>query len=228
MCESSTATSIARPPAASVETIPSRWGFQTFLIPIVGTLAVVAVVLGVINGPLIKVANAAALQAGTASNPPANAAGDLYKQGTSLEASGKLLEAASSYQASCDSGDAAGCTRLGDMYMESRGVVKDVKRALQLFQKGCDAGDAEGCGNLGIMYANGMGVTRAGSRAAQLYSRGCDGGNAAGCINLGVMYSDGVGVAKDDNRAVQLYQKGCDGGDAPGCSKLGFMYENGL
>lgn len=160
-------------------------------------------------------------------SPPARDAGELYKQGTVLEANGKLSEAASSYQASCDGGEAAGCRRLGNMYATSEGVAKDESRAAQLFQKSCDGGIALGCSNLGIMYANGRGVAKDESRAVQLYQRACNGGDPHGCSNLGVMYASGRGVATDESRALQLYQKGCDGGDAIGCYGLGFMYGNG-
>jgi TPR repeat protein len=153
--------------------------------------------------------------------PPARPAGELYKRGTLLEANEILTEAANSYQASCDGGDAGGCRKLGDMYFIGRGVASDESRAVQLYQKGCEGGDAEGCTSLGTMYdSGGQGVAMDESKAVQLLQKGCDGGVAKGCRFLGFKYLHGWGVAKDKNRAAQLFRKGCELGDALGCANL--------
>ncbi|MBI1338789.1 sel1 repeat family protein, partial [bacterium] len=52
------------------------------------------------------------------------------------------------YQKACDGGQAAGCTNLGWLYGNGRGVAQDFGRARELFQKACDGGEAQGCSNL--------------------------------------------------------------------------------
>lgn len=195
MCESSTASSIAQPPAASVETTPSRWGFQPLLLPLTRAFATAVVVFGVICGSPSKTANAAMSQG---QNPPQNNS----KQGG---------------QAACDSGDAGTCNFLGKMYATGLGTAKDENHAAQLFQESCEAGNAEGCNFLGTMYEAGRGVTKDERRAVELYQKSCDGGLAFGCGNLGSMYWDGRGVAKDKSRAVQFHQEDCDLGGIIDC-----------
>jgi uncharacterized protein len=199
---------------ASAETTPSRRGSRTALILIAVAVVGAIVVLSAIYSSQSKSPDSATLQG-------------LNKQGDLLVVNGNFPEALNSYQASCDGGEAAGCTNLGEMYRNGRGVTKDENRAVQYFQKGCDGGDAIGCRHTGFMYEYGRGVTKDESRAFQLYQKGCNGGDSGGCSNLGVMYQYGRGVTEDESRALQLYQKACGGGYALGCSNSGVMYRDG-
>jgi hypothetical protein len=80
------------------------------------TVLAALVVFCVVFGLPSKVATAAPLQEQNSRNSSQKTAGDLYKQGVSLEAAGKLPEALKSYQTSCDAGEAAGCNKLGELY----------------------------------------------------------------------------------------------------------------
>jgi len=40
-----------------------------------------------------------------------------------------------------------GCSNLGLMYQNGRGVRQNYSKAKELFGKACDSGDAEGCKN---------------------------------------------------------------------------------
>lgn len=142
------------------------------------------------------------------------------------------------YQRACDGGDAQACSRLGDIFIDGRGVAKDEIRATQLY---CDSGDGQKCFTLAEMYDSGQGVAKDQNRAVQLYQRACEKGESQSCshlrpfyekacgagdgqrcTSLGSMYENGRGVTKDVNRALEYYQKACDGGDARGCTNLGF------
>jgi TonB family protein len=83
MCGTSTSSSIARTPAPSIETIPLRWSSQTLLIQIACAFVMAVVTLGVICGPLIVVANAAALRTPQDSSVQS----DVSLSGTSLRVS---------------------------------------------------------------------------------------------------------------------------------------------
>jgi len=125
-----------------------------------------------------KVATAASFQGQNAPDSSQKTGGDLYKQGVSLEAAGKLPEALKSYQTSCDAGEAAGCNKLGELYQDGRGTPQDDGHAFQLFQKACDAGNAVSCNHLGFMYTIGGGVEHDPIHAVQIYQEICDAGDA--------------------------------------------------
>ena len=76
-----------------------------------------------------------------------------------------------SLQKACDGGDAAGCTQLGFLYLEGKGVKKDYLKAVKLYQKGCDGGNAVGCMLLGFMYEKDKGVKQNDLRALKYYKK---------------------------------------------------------
>jgi TPR repeat protein len=127
----------------------------------------------------------------------------------------------------CDGGALTGCTNLGVMYSDGRGVTQNAARAVELLRRACDGGDMFGCTNLGVIYSDGRGVAQDAARAVELYRQACDGGDMNGCANLGVACESGRGVTQDAPHAVELYRRACDGGHMRGCVNLGVMYLNG-
>lgn len=128
----------------------------------------------------------------------------------------------------CQQNVVASCKRLGDMYRDASGGLKqDHVRAAALYEQACNAGSASGCLELGYDYNVGRGVAKDLLRAVALYQKGCDGGVAISCGNLGRMYRDGAGVAKDEARAVPLFVTACKNQDGTACTALGFAYELG-
>lgn len=103
----------------------------------------------------------------------------------------------------CQGGDAASCTKLGDMYSQREG---DAHLAASSYQDGCEGGDARACG---------------------MVKAACERGNVQSCTSLGKAHLEGRGVPKDVALAESLLQKGCDGGDADGCANLGTSYASG-
>ena len=81
----------------------------------------------------------------------------------------------------CDKGNAKGCSGLGLMYSNGRGVKQDYFKAVEFYTKGCYEGNARGCTNLGVMYYNAQGVKKDYFKAKKLFSKACDGGYAQGC-----------------------------------------------
>jgi TonB family protein len=209
----------------------TRMTFRAFHKLIAGAGLAAAVLLGAIGLPPGEAASAAPSQGQSPATPSTPSGEDLLKQGLSIEMTGKLPETVSFYRLSCDDGDAAGCNKLGEMYMDGRGVDQDDSYAFQFFQKGCDGGNAISCNHVGFMYTIGGGVEHDVNRAVQIYQKGCDTGDAHACQDLGYLYLYGLGMTKDEKqaarlftRAIQIYQKSCDAGNAGGCSNLGYAY----
>ena len=81
-----------------------------------------------------------------------------YEQGIAFYDNKDYDKAFESFKKACDGGDMLGCSNLGSMYADGKGVEKDLGKAAELFKKACNGGEMLGCRNLGIMYDNGNGV----------------------------------------------------------------------
>ena len=68
-------------------------------------------------------------------------------------------------------GSGLGCSYLGEMYEEGKGVSKDYTKAKKFYKKACDMGEGVGCYNLGKMYEKGKGVTKDYTKAKKFYKK---------------------------------------------------------
>ena len=93
-----------------------------------------------------------------------------------------------------ESGDAREQAKLGWMYRNGEGVIKDSKEAVKWLIKAAEQGDAEGQCNLGLMYYVGEGVELNFEEAVKWSSKAADQNHAAAQFSLGVMYANGQGV----------------------------------
>ncbi|MEM9910243.1 MAG: hypothetical protein AAF922_05610 [Pseudomonadota bacterium] len=136
--------------------------------------------------------------------------------------------AARLWRASCNGGDAVGCTNLGYLHNLGIGMEADPVEAARLYRQGCDGGDAAGCTNLGYLHLEGIGVDPEPFEAARLFRQACDEGDALGCNNLGFLHVEGIEVDRDPVEAARLFRQACDKGDKRGCNNLGYLYEQGI
>ena len=83
----------------------------------------------------------------------------------------------------CEAGDAASCKKLGELYLNGKGVPKDEERALSIFEKTCDQGNMGACLDTGALYATATGTTVNMARAKQLMDKACAGGEQTACEN---------------------------------------------
>lgn len=143
--------------------------------------------------------------------------------------------AAALYRRACQGGEMTGCTRLGVLYEEGRGVEGDPVRAAELHRRSCDGGSSLGCTHLGGSYEAGRGVERDVGRAARLYEEACE-TEMAGCFQLAELYLRGAGVPLDHERAVELFDDACYGAVrdderrapvAESCVRVGDLFANG-
>lgn len=124
-------------------------------------------------------------------------------------------------------GDPDAQYKLGVMYADGQGVVKNEHTAVQWYQKAADQGFAAAQYKLGVMYANGLGVVKNERTAVEWYQKAADQGFANAQYNLGFMYANGRGVVKNERTAVEWFQKAANQGDADAQVYLGIAYANG-
>ena len=108
---------------------------------------------------------------------------DLTKLAAEAYNQGDYQKAAQLYQKACDSGYALGCSGIGALYAEGKGVRQDYQKAAHFYQKACDGGVAGGCGILGVFYEYSQGVRQNFPTAKEYYGKACDLGLQAGCDN---------------------------------------------
>jgi hypothetical protein len=130
-------------------------------------------------------------------------------------------------QNACANEEMEGCTQLGLLYEEGKGVTLNYAEANGLYQKGCQGGEMPACSYLGFQYEDGEGVPQDYSQAYKFFQKACDGGRMASCLSLGRLYEYGHGVTKDYGLARTFYKTACDGGEPNGCGNLGKLYRDG-
>jgi TPR repeat protein len=152
--------------------------------------------------------------------------GDDYRLGRN----GRWVDDASAaalYLRSCRFEHPDGCSALGYMYEQGRGVPRDVAVAATLYERACRGGNGRACASLGAMYRVGLDVPRDDARAAALLRQACERGDGDGCAGLGDVVLEGRGVAQDLTRAVAAYRRGCEAGSARACTNLGVLHAEG-
>jgi uncharacterized protein len=137
-------------------------------------------------------------------------------------------EAARLYQKAADAGFAPAMTGLGFMYMNGKGVTKDVEEGLRWYRKAADAGDSDAMDNLGMAYRFGLGVAKDADEALRLFRRAAEAGSAGGMHNVGSMYESGQGVAKDVREAARWYRKAAEAGSVFAMYNAANVYANGM
>jgi TPR repeat protein len=163
-------------------------------------------------------------------------AGCDLKSGISCDKLGELytaqkeyLRAIGIYQKSCETNKKmTSCTRLGDMYINGKGIQADTTKGMAFYQQACDANELQACVNLGRMYAFGVGVTQSEGKARKLYQKACDGNNYVGCADLGRSYFNARGAPLDGEAAFEPLQKACTNKIGQGCYDLATLYFYGV
>jgi Sel1 repeat len=96
-----------------------------------------------------------------------------------------------------DQGNASAQARIGQMYLDGRGVPRDYAEALKWFRKAADQGFADAQNTLGSMYSKGRGVPPDYAEAMKWFRKAADQGSARAQLNLASKYIYGHGVPKD-------------------------------
>ena len=101
--------------------------------------------------------------------------------------------------------DATVQNNIGIMYMDGKGVQRNLPLAAQWLARSAANGSSLGQNNLGGMYRDGKGVNRDFGKALTYFSASAAQGNAAGQMNLGLMFLYGQGVRQDLSRAYMWF-----------------------
>jgi len=101
--------------------------------------------------------------------------------------------------------DATVQNNIGIMYMDGKGVARNMPLAVQWMSRSAANGSSLGQNNLGGLYRDGKGVPRDFAKALTYFSASAAQGNAAGQLNLGLMYLYGQGVRQDLSRAYMWF-----------------------
>lgn len=101
--------------------------------------------------------------------------------------------------------DATVQNNIGIMYMDGKGVARNLPLAAQWLARSAANGSSLGQNNLGGMYRDGKGVNRDFAKALTYFSASAAQGNAAGQMNLGLMFLYGQGVRQDLSRAYMWF-----------------------
>lgn len=116
-------------------------------------------------------------------------------------------------------GSARAKVKLGDMYANGHGIVKDYGEAAKWYQLALRSNDVvtkiQAEVKLGKMHMKGFGVTKDYAEAFRLFREATDGhgdDSMEARYNLGYMYEHGLGVKKDMNAARQWYMKAAERG----------------
>ena len=169
--------------------------------------------------------------AANAGNPDAQfALAELYRKGSGLPADPAEAErwyaAAAKGYVGATGGRAQ--ERLGQMYIDGRGVPKDVMRGVLLLEGLAQGGRTSTQIRLALLYERGAeGLPADQGRAVAYYRMAADAGNAAALYELARLHATGNGVQLDGRRAVELYQQAAAAGERRAYRKLGDLYADG-
>ena len=148
-------------------------------------------------------------------------------------------QAMATYSKACASGVGRGCTHLGRLYMEGRGVPSDTKRATSIYQSGCKQRDGWSCLMLSQIYARSSPPNE--HRARQQLTNATSERRASNSVRTDPGCSPalasksatrlarpsstsltwGLAGGKDAKQAVRYYMFARDGGESTGCNNLG-------
>jgi|694.fasta_scaffold75288_2 TPR repeat protein len=117
----------------------------------------------------------------------------------------------------CIWGNSKGCSNLGVLYDEGKGVEQDYFKAKDYFEKACNLNSGDGCYYVGRLHHNGNGVKQDYFKAKDYFEKACNLNNALGCVAHGALYILGEGVKQDKFKAKEYFGKACDLKEQKGC-----------
>ncbi len=97
---------------------------------------------------------------------------------------------------------------LGIMYLEGRGVDRDINQGVELIRSSAGDGYARAQYRLGSLYEQGVGVAQDETQALEWYRKAAQGGNTAAQLQLGLMFAYGRGVPQQIGEAVRWLRQG--------------------
>jgi hypothetical protein len=127
----------------------------------------------------------------------------------------------------CALDDARACGFEGRLWLDGRGVKRDVKRGLAMLVGACDAGVVVACMAAIRWLDDPHNTGDAPPEAQDLHARldselGCANGRADACYQVGLLFYMGRDAfPRDRSKAARAYARGCDLGDSRACNNYG-------
>jgi serine/threonine protein kinase/TPR repeat protein len=131
------------------------------------------------------------------------------------------------YCAAAQHGEAEAVTRVGLMYSNGAGVVRDFKKAVEWFQRAAEAGDKDGMTSLAECELLGKGTAEDPGQAVDWLQKAVALNDPRAMDRLATCYSHGTGVPVDYAKAFQLYAQAKDLGYLASLGNLGALYAMG-
>lgn len=138
----------------------------------------------------------------------------------------QLACVAAMLEQACSLDDARACSFAGRLWLDGRGVPRDVERGLHLLVRACDEGVTMACA-VGARWAGEPLNANDTPDATELLARleaehTCLLGQGDACFQVGLLFYFGrEAYPLDRARAAAAFARGCDAGDARACGALG-------
>lgn len=117
---------------------------------------------------------------------------------------------------------------MGYMYMEGKGVRRDVNQSLAWYQKAAEKGDANALSILAQLYSSGTELPPDPEKAIALAKMAAERGSSSAMIFIGDVYLNGnQGLTKDPEEAMKWYTMAAEAGNPQGMLGLGLIFEKG-
>ncbi|RHZ72022.1 hypothetical protein Glove_248g30 [Diversispora epigaea] len=120
-----------------------------------------------------------------------------------------------------------GCFYLVTMYLNGRGVKKDMKKAFQICSKISDEGSLVALNQVAFCYKKGLGVEKNEKKAFEIYLRSAEKGNLEAQINIGYCYLNGIGTILNESEGFRWSKKSALAGNIDAIYNVGCCYNYG-
>lgn len=140
-------------------------------------------------------------------------------------AEGRHADAIARYQLLGDQGSAVAQRRLGDMYLNGKGVPRDAAEAARWYGRAAGQNDLQAVAQLGALHQRGEGVRLDWKEAHRLLQKAAAGGNAYAMREFAFMVLDGRGQPASVHEALQWYVKAAEAGEASAAHMAGVISE---
>lgn len=134
------------------------------------------------------------------------------------------------FQKAAQKGEPSAMYLLAECYLNSKGVTRDPRQAIELLQKAVEKNDPASMNKLGDLYKKGIpGILEPDfGEAFRLFSSAKDLGFDDALGNLGVLYIRGEGVEKNEKQGLELIQEGVRRGNGTCKFLFAMCLEEGL
>ena len=117
--------------------------------------------------------------------------------------------------------------RVGESYLNGKGVPKDAEKAVKWFMESAKQGNAHAQLRVGEAFLNGTGVPKDAEKAVKWFMESAKKGDAEARFKVGEAYLRGDGVKRDKVESVKWYRKSAEQGYKHGQFRMGTAYLRG-